>query len=222
MAKVRCNVCRGQKKVSGMGGITRDCRACSGTGEVDAPELITLTPVEIESKVETVPFSQVLKEMDVPNSVIVEMANAATNEVAAAINNKNKRSRSRRKPIGAVENITESVVPAPIFAGYSDALMTALLDEPKMPLQDWKKKYMRNNELFIIGKDGRGVDQIVGELLPLEHRNTIRLLYAQSKPVAPRKVNLKDMQDNMAAFDPDYARYEREQKAKAELESVAR
>ena len=100
---------------------------------------------------------------------------------------------SKKKELEAVD-----LKKKPIFEGYSDSLMEALLDEPKMPLIDWKKKHMRNNELFIIGKKERGNDVIGQELLDLHMRNSIRLLYAQSKPIAPRRVNTLAAQDNAA------------------------
>ena len=34
----QCNVCRGTKKVLGMGWIEQDCKACDGSGRIDIPD----------------------------------------------------------------------------------------------------------------------------------------------------------------------------------------
>jgi hypothetical protein len=147
-----------------------------------------------------------------PEAVVVtQMAAAATDEIVEAI-------KKKEPEVSPAKNAQLPVGDA-IFPGYSNELMSALLDEPKLPLQEWKKKHMRNTELFVVAKDMRGQDQIVNELLDLHMRNSIRLLYAQSKPVAPRKVNAMAAQDMAARSDADYVRYEKQQKAKADLEA---
>ncbi len=218
--QVRCPTCRGQKKMNGIGGIPRDCWTCKATGSIEkeVPKLATIPENEILTVAIPTPLKisvpTDLQEMINPPEYKTELC--SLEDIFPGVTQGVKEAEAKKKE---VEAASQNPVKKAIFEGYSDALMEALLDEPKMPLIDWKKKHMRNAELFVLGKDSRGNDVIGTELLDLHLRNSIRLMYAQSKPIAPRKVNTMAAQDMVAKKDPDYVKYEREQKAKAENEA---
>lgn len=158
----------------GIGGLWRDCWACEGKGTVAVSIAVSTAPVFTNPMVQGVVDTTV--ESAIPSQPIV------AKEVAVESVNKH-----------------ESVEPLCMFPGYSDAVMTAILDEPRMSIVDWKNKYRGVSELFVV--EG-GV--VKAELIGLRDRQAIRLAYAQSRPAAPRKVDLMKSQDMVANRDADY------------------
>lgn len=198
-----------------MGGLIKDCWTCDGSGKVERVErnieaLVTGVSINDEGSIvegSIVGICEPLKSVDnIPANKIEEIPVSQV-EIIEAIKKK---------------EVEVAGIKKPIFEGYSDALMVALLEENKMPLPKWKEKHKLNNELFISALDaGSGQMVIVQELMDIGSRNVVRQMYAQSLPVAPRKVNNMAAQEDMAALsnDPDYVAYERKQKQLAEKEA---
>ena len=177
----------------GIGGLEKDCWGCDATGKVEQKSgCKTVDLLPDATKIELVSLEDIFPG-------VTEIAKEIEAEKIAAI-----------EPISAPEPIIESIEPKAIFPGYSDELMTALLEEHSMAGPEWKQKYKNVKELFIT-RDG----QIIGEILDVRSRASIREMYAQSKPAAPRKVDLAAMQDAVANVDAEYARYDKQEKAKS-------
>lgn len=196
---VRCRACKGLGTTRGIGGIPRDCLVCDATGKVESKSgCETVEHLPDLPKVELVSLEQIFPG-------VTAIAEKMANEPVAI------------QPQEVKEKEIKNNEPKPIFAGYSDSLMKAILEENLMSGPEWKQKHKNNNELFITQND-----QIIGEILDVRDRASIRELYALSKPRAPRKVNLAASQDLAAKADPQYLKYEKEMKAKAEQESKAK
>ncbi len=210
VSMVRCKDCRGLGWKRGMGAIEKDCITCDATGKVEQKsgcETISLLPEA--GKVELVSLEEIFPGVAaIAKEIEAEVVNIEPIE-------------PKVEPEAIIESIEpikkkeiENDKPKPIFAGYSDALMVALLEEKSMAGPAWKQKHKNNNELFVTSNG-----QIIGEILDVRDRASIRELYAMSKPVAPRKVNLSAAQDMAASSDPQYMKYEKEMQAKAQQES---
>jgi len=191
---IRCHRCRGQKEYAGIGGIVKKCEVCDGKGTVEKIALKAVKNSDIEdvkksdtkpsvktkrkavkAEVETVSLKDVLSEVGVPDEVTEEMfpEDAEITMVTAA--------------------------PGPIFAGYDDEFMRAILAEPSMTTEAWRDKY---------GLIAGGMD--------IRQRHEIRVMYAASKPIAPRSVDLGKAQDMTAMSSPEYKAYAQQEKMRTE------
>jgi len=96
------------------------------------------------------------------------------------------------EPVASVASVASD---KPIFAGYDDELMRAVLDEPNMTTENWRLKYT-----------GVSIATSVRE------RHSIREMYAQSQLVVDRKVNLSASQDAAIEDDADYKKFVADEK----------
>jgi hypothetical protein len=212
---IRCFKCRGQKEYAGIGGIVKKCEACDGKGTVEKivlkavgdiknPEIVDIKvsdndKPEVKTKrkakkpeVETVSLAEVLQEAGVPEAVTQEMfpedkwvhTSGLAVEMAAS---------------NAIDNQGKQTMSGPIFSGYDDEFMRAILAEPSMTTEEWRAKY---------GLIAGGMD--------IRQRHEIRVMYAASKPIAPRSVDLKAAQDMTVAGDPEYKNYVQQEKMRTE------
>lgn len=106
----------------------------------------------------------------------------------------------KRKPKSkAVEPVTEDMFPVEIENKKKeiDPMMEAVLAEPHMSTEEWKVKYAH-----------------IAAITSVRDRHGMRVVYAQQKPTAPRKVDLGAMQDAGISQDKDYIAFENKEKAR--------
>ncbi len=200
--KVRCAKCRGQKEYAGIGAIMKPCEPCGATGLV---EQIKLKPVEkidisserVEKEEENVHIPEGTTEVcsleDIFPGVSKAMEEATTKMAEVITKDLSESSEDFPKPTVTVKK-KEPEIKQPIFNGYSDAMMEALIAESLMDSEEWKRKYPH--------VAGMGVRE----------RQSIMAMYAQSKPTAPRQVDLGKAQDGAVKGDPEYAAFQAKEK----------
>lgn len=186
--------CRGTGKTAGMGGIPRECRICDGEGKV-------------LKAVESIQPIQAVAEKTTPKTLEPQ----AIEPIKAA-----PKSKAKKPTPEPIEPITETMPgfeepKKPIFAGYDDDFMEAILSELSMEPAAWTRKYQHIKKLFSVDISGQ-----IGQVVSKVERNSIRLLYAQTQKIAPRKIDNMAMQDNVAAKDTDYLVYAAKDKAEQE------
>ena len=191
--RVRCFRCRGQKKYIGMGGIERDCEVCDATGTVKKISLKPAAPVAEVEHVEPVAAAEVIEVIE----VIETIASIEPNSVVDV--------QSEVQIQAITETHAPTVKTGPIFAGYDDELMRAVLAEPTMTTENWRLKYASTS----ITTDVR-------------QRHSIREMYAASQPIADRKVDLSASQDAAVNDDVDYKKFVANEKKMAAKAAVAK
>ncbi len=199
---VRCPRCRGQKQYAGMGGIFKDCESCDATGKV---ELIRLKPTAIVESVDTFiePVAIVEEIVHTPEAVSIEEAFESMGVPAAVITEMND-IEPIELDIPALEIvITKEVEPFPVQEMVIDRMMEAVLAEPTMTTEEWRAKYPD-----------------IAEVSDIRQRHSMRIVYAQSKPIAPRAVDLSKSQDDIAKADPEYAAFQVNEKRLIEREEA--
>lgn len=186
--KVRCSKCRGQKKYVGIGGITKDCIECDGTGTVEQemPKLVREI-ASPEPEPEPEPQPEPVKQ--------------------APPKKRPSRAKSAKSAAVKAPDVKPEVKPGPIFPGYDDEFMRAILDEPKMDPLAWAAKYKHVDRLF-----GMTITGHFGELTTKVQRAGIRESYAMKTPMAPRVVDLSASQDAATKGDSEYASYQAKEK----------
>ncbi len=183
---MRCSACKGRGKRV-VGGMESDCRSCDGDGKVAvATELCSLADI----------FPGIEKSFEV--EPIHSVNSSEPKEVAEPVKKKEKKA--------------EVELPEPLFPGYSDELIRAILEEGQMSGSAWKEKHKNNNEVFITLNG-----TIISEILDVRARASIREMYAMSRPAAPRKVDLSAAQDAAASSDAEYLKLVEQDKAKQKV-----
>lgn len=193
---VRCDSCRGRKQVMGVGGMLKDCKACSGVGQL---KLKDVAKPSVEATVESL---DALQESIAQPSI----------EASTAI-------KAEAKPVlepDVVEQPTEveSSVTAgasPVVATPVDPVLEAILAEPGMKPDEWRAKYRNVPGLFAQAANG-----MLDELVSKVERENRRRLYAASQPRVKRKVNLGAQQDGVVEKDAEYKAFKAREDAKRE------
>jgi hypothetical protein len=194
-SSTRCAKCKGQKKYAGLGGIFKDCEVCNATGKVDI-ETKAKKPKEAVKKeeirapkIESISAEEMFKELGVPDDVI----DASLGKSKAAYKE-------------------------PIFPGYSDELITAILDEPRMEALAWENKYKHVKELFGINVLTQKPDQLMTKV----QRAGVRAAYGAhvAQMNAPRAVDLSFAQNEAAKTDALHIAFEQREKSRIEKEAA--
>lgn len=201
--KIRCSKCRGQKQYAGIGGVMKDCGVCNATGLVDYVELkVVKVEVVINDATPNSPVVEPIVEA-APKKKKAKKKVAAEGDKCPETADMATVSAEFVPPQPApVAQKQESGVKEPIFPGYPDELMEAVLAEPTMNSEDWRKAY-----------------PAIADSSDVRTRHGIRVMYAQSRVSAPRKVNLGAAQDSAIKGDPEVAAFEAKEKARLEAES---
>ncbi len=199
---VRCPKCKGQKQYAGMGGIFKDCEPCDGAGKV---ELIKLKPAPVVDSIDMLIEPVVKTEEIVHIPEVVSVAEAFESMgVPAAVIAEVREIDPVDLDIPALEIvITKDVEPFPIQEMVMDRMMEAVLAEPTMTTEEWRAKYPD-----------------IAEVSDIRQRHSMRIVYAQSKPIAPRAVDLSKSQDDIAEADPEYAAFQANEKRLIEREEA--
>lgn len=186
---VLCHTCRGLKEASGMGGIMKTCWTCKGKGRIVPP--ISTTQFASDESLKKAVNAQTMECV----ATVADIALDATDEVAGSIKTKNKRkSRAKVKEPQTIDMFPEPTV---------DALMQAILDEPRMTPEVWQATYKNVPRLF-------GINPVTGqfdEMISKVQRAAMRADYAAAQPRVKRKVNVSAAQDAAAEGDVYYAAF---------------
>lgn len=193
MTKIRCIKCRGQKSYAGIGGIYKKCEKCSGTGTIES-EVVILPTVQIEETIEPIVKQKKSKQRKL-EPITEDLPFEEKEEVAQVLD--------------------VTVEKKPIFPGYDDELMLAILDEPRMQALDWAKKYAHVKGLFCISP----ITGLQDELITKVQRASIRSMYGQRQTIAPRKVDLQRAQNEASKTDAEYAAFAMQERARLEGET---
>ncbi len=183
--KVSCPSCKGRGIFAGMGGIEKSCAACDGSGRV------------LKGAQEPKPA---VEKKKASKSKAKEIETVTVTEAFESMG----------VPIEVVQEA--AAIKEPIFSGYSDEFMEAILDEVAMEAMAWKKKYSHVTELFQFSPITRQLEETISKVA----RNGIREAYALSKPRPPRQIDLQKYQDQVAESDAQYLSYKAHEKAKLE------
>ncbi len=229
---VRCGTCKGLKELPGMGGMVRECRTCKGEGKVEKLEVKVKDPVDavtpdMFSQVAAADYAyEAQKAMrehydkeNKTNPHYEKASEALITGVSTVIDVHETEVCSLEDIFPGVSAMaaaaTDEIVRAismqdvprakePIFLGYEDEFMRGILAESSMDTEAFKKAYPS-----------------IVETTDVRQRNEIRVMYAQSKPMKPRKVNLAAQQEatiqndaEFKAFDAQYKKAQEKAKAK--------
>ena len=188
---VRCHTCRGQKEVSGIGGVTKPCWNCDGTGKTQFEVMdneVVHTFDEFKSDVKKLSVEEVeTLDMFDPHDAIAPLGlvDEAISSAQIDKNEKGARTSFKKKE--------QEIV---------DPTMEAILAESKMNSEDWKAKYP------------------IAASIDVRDRHNMRVMYAQAKPIEPRRVDLGKMQDNVSKSDPEHLAFLNREKALLEKEAA--
>lgn len=203
--KVRCQRCRGQKKYAGIGGVMKDCEVCDSTGFIERELKIVPQPVVQESVQVPEGASVVEDESAASDTAVADEKDQDLSDVAEL---------SATSDLGVAQGEKVVYVPvAPmqvgtILPGYDDEFMRAILAEPTMDAIKWAAAYKHVTQLFGINPMTKKWD----ELLSKVQRASIREMYAMSKPIKERRVDLGSQQDDAVKGDPEYKKYQANEK----------